>query len=91
MDLSFTIAAGHWQRIPSQVRVPQDSWPHFTVSESRITQPGDQVSVFISPRNRMAQIYRQALGSLSVACYDSQGYGGSDWNPPGLTGALYIL
>jgi hypothetical protein len=35
-----------------------------------------QVPVFISPRNRVAQLYPQALGSLFVASYDSQGYGG---------------
>jgi hypothetical protein len=35
-----------------------------------------QVPVFTFPRNRMNQLYRQALGSFSVACYDSHGYGG---------------
>jgi hypothetical protein len=35
-----------------------------------------QVPVFIFPRNRVAQLYPQALGSLFVASYDSQGYGG---------------
>jgi hypothetical protein len=35
-----------------------------------------QVPVFISPRKRMAQLYIQALGSLFVAIYDSQEYGG---------------
>jgi hypothetical protein len=35
-----------------------------------------QVSVFVSPRNRVARLYPQALGSLFVAFYDSQGYGG---------------
>jgi hypothetical protein len=35
-----------------------------------------QVPVFMSPRNRVAQLYPQALGSLLVASYDSQGYGG---------------
>jgi hypothetical protein len=36
-----------------------------------------QVSVFISPRNRVTQLYpRGALGSLFVASYDSQGCGG---------------
>jgi hypothetical protein len=35
-----------------------------------------QVPVFVSPRNRVAQLYPQALGSLFVASYDSQGYGG---------------
>jgi hypothetical protein len=36
-----------------------------------------QVPVFISPRNRVARLYPQALGSLFVASYDSRGYGGS--------------
>jgi hypothetical protein len=35
-----------------------------------------QVPVFISPRNRVAQLYPRALGSLFVVSYDSQGYGG---------------
>jgi hypothetical protein len=33
-----------------------------------------QVHVFMSPRNRVAQLYPQALGSLFVASYDSQVY-----------------
>jgi hypothetical protein len=36
-----------------------------------------QVPVFISPRNRVAQLYPRALGSFFVAFYDSQGCGGS--------------
>jgi hypothetical protein len=35
-----------------------------------------QVLVFISPRNRVAQLYLRALGYLFVASYDLQGYGG---------------
>jgi hypothetical protein len=35
-----------------------------------------QVPVFISPRNRVAKLYPLALGSLFVAFYGSQGYGG---------------
>jgi hypothetical protein len=35
-----------------------------------------QVPVFISPRNRVAQLYPQALGSLFVTSYGSQGYNG---------------
>jgi hypothetical protein len=35
-----------------------------------------QVSVFMSPSDRMAQLYPQAPGSLFVAFYDSQGEGG---------------
>jgi hypothetical protein len=36
----------------------------------------DQVPIFISPRNRVAQLYPQTLGSIFVASYDSHGYGG---------------
>jgi hypothetical protein len=35
-----------------------------------------QVPVFISPRHWVAQLYPQALGSLFIASYNSQGYGG---------------
>jgi hypothetical protein len=44
-----------------------------------------QVPVFISLRNRVARLYPQALGSLFVASYESQGYGGSV-RPPLHTG-----
>jgi hypothetical protein len=37
--LPFTIAAGPRQRSHSRVRVPRDSWPYFTVSDSRLPQP----------------------------------------------------
>jgi hypothetical protein len=40
VGLSFTIAAGPRQRSHSQARVPWDLWPHFTVSHSRLPQPG---------------------------------------------------
>jgi hypothetical protein len=36
----------------------------------------DQIPVFMSPSDRVTQLYPQAPGSLSVAFYDSQGYGG---------------
>jgi hypothetical protein len=35
-----------------------------------------QVPVFISLRSRMARLFPQAVGSIFVAYYDSQGYGG---------------
>jgi hypothetical protein len=35
-----------------------------------------QVHIFISPRNRLARLYLQELGSLFVASYDSQDYDG---------------
>jgi hypothetical protein len=49
-----------------------------SVSDSSLPQSGGQVSIFKSPRNWVAQLYPQALGSLSVTFYDLQGYGGSD-------------
>jgi hypothetical protein len=61
--LSFIIAAGPRQRSHSWVRVPRESWPYFTVSD-------------YTPRNRLAQLYPQALGSLFVTSYGSQDYGG---------------
>jgi hypothetical protein len=36
----------------------------------------DQVSVFMSPSDRVAQLFPQAPGSLFIAFYDSQDYGG---------------
>jgi hypothetical protein len=35
-----------------------------------------QIPVFIYPRNRVAQLHPEALGSFLVASCDSQGYGG---------------
>jgi hypothetical protein len=35
-----------------------------------------QVPVFIYPRNRVAELYPQALGSLFISSHNSQGYGG---------------
>jgi hypothetical protein len=36
----------------------------------------DQAFVFMSPSDRVAQLYPQAPGSLFVVLYDSQGYCG---------------
>jgi hypothetical protein len=48
-----------------------------------------QVPVFTSPRNRVGRLYPQALGSLFVASYDSQGYG-VDIRPRLHTGVPYF-
>jgi hypothetical protein len=50
MGLSFTIAAGPRQRSHSHVRVPRDSWPHFTVPDSRLPEPGG-----LGPHNYIPQ------------------------------------
>jgi hypothetical protein len=44
MGLSLKIAAGPPQRSHSQVWVPQNPWPHFTLSDSRLLQPREQGS-----------------------------------------------
>jgi hypothetical protein len=38
--LSFTVSARPHQRRHSRVRVPRNSWPCFTVSDSRLPKPG---------------------------------------------------
>jgi hypothetical protein len=73
--LSFTITDGPRQRNHSRVGVPRDSWPYFTVSDSRPPNLEGQVPIFISPRNRVAQLHPQVLGSIFVASYDFQCYG----------------
>jgi hypothetical protein len=74
--LSFTTAAGPRQHSHSRVLVPRDSWPYFTVSDSRLHRPGGPCPRIYIPPNRVTRLYPQALGSLFVASYDSQGYGG---------------
>jgi hypothetical protein len=39
VKLPFAIAAGSRQSFRSRVRVPGDSWPYFTISDSRLPQP----------------------------------------------------
>jgi hypothetical protein len=58
--------------------VPRDSRPYFIVPILEASPTWRARSpYFYPPRNTAAQIYRRALGSLSVASYDSQGYGGA--------------
>jgi hypothetical protein len=90
MGLSFRMAAGPRQCSHSHLWVlrdsspyiivtdlRRDSWPDITVTDSR--RPSNlegQVPVFISPRNRLAQLYPEALGSIFITSYNSQGYVG---------------
>jgi hypothetical protein len=76
MSLSFIIAAGPCQTVilGSESR---ETYDHILLSQIRdCPNLEGQVAVFISPRKKVAQLYPQALGSLFVASYDSQGYGG---------------
>jgi hypothetical protein len=74
--LSFTIVAGPRQRSHSRVRALRDSWLYL-MSQNQQFNLECHVPVFISPRNRVAQLHPQALGFLFVASYDLQGYDGS--------------
>jgi hypothetical protein len=50
---------------------------HILFSEFlRLPQPGGPGPRIYIPRDKVAQLYPRALGSLYVASYDSQGYGG---------------
>jgi hypothetical protein len=73
--LSLTNAAGPRQRIlRSESRGTDD---HILLPHIReFPNLEGQILVFTSHRNRMAQLYPRALGSLFVDSYDSQGYGG---------------
>jgi hypothetical protein len=53
------------------------TYDHILLSQFQdSTNVGSQVPVFISPRNRLTQLYPQVLGSLFVASYNSLCYGG---------------
>jgi hypothetical protein len=76
MGLLFTIGADLALAVilGSESRGTHD---HILLSQFRDSPNLEgQVPVFISARNRVAQLYPQALCPLFVACYDSQGYGG---------------
>jgi hypothetical protein len=49
MGLLFTITAGPRQRSHSQIRVPRDSWPYFTVSDSRLPPTWRARSQYLYP------------------------------------------
>jgi hypothetical protein len=59
--------------------VIKSSEPRVNHDHILLPQIGDspnmegQVPVFISPRNRVARLYAQTLGSLFIVSYDSQG------------------
>jgi hypothetical protein len=76
MCLSSTTAAGPRQRSHSEIRVPRVSWPYFTVSDSRLPQPGGPGPRIYIPQEQGGPVIPQALDSLFVTSYDSQGYGG---------------
>jgi hypothetical protein len=58
----------------SESRGTHDQILHSQIRDSPKLE--GEFSVFVSHRNRVAQLYPQALGSIFIVSYDSQGYGG---------------
>jgi hypothetical protein len=73
MGLSFTIAAGPRQRTHSQVRVPWDSGPHFTVSDSRLPQPGGPGPRIYIPQEQGGPVIPPGTG-VPLKTISSQSY-----------------
>jgi hypothetical protein len=63
MGLSFTIAAHPRQRSHSRVRVPRDSRPYFTVSDSRLPQPGGPAPRIYIPQEDGGPVIHPSIGS----------------------------
>jgi hypothetical protein len=62
MCLLFTIAAVTCQQSHSQVRLPRDSWPHFTVSNSRLSQPGGPGPRIYIPQEQVGPVIAPGTG-----------------------------
>jgi hypothetical protein len=60
--MSFTIADGPRQRSHSQVRLPRDSWPHITVPDSRLPQPGGPSPRIYIPQDLGGQVIPLVTG-----------------------------
>jgi hypothetical protein len=72
--LSFTTAAGLREHSHSQVRVPRDSRPRFTASDSRLLQPGGPSSRIYIPQEQGRLVMSPSTGFSFVLFYDPQGY-----------------
>jgi hypothetical protein len=62
MGLSFTIASGSRQRSHSRVRVLRDSWTHFSVSDSRLPQPGGPGTRIYIPQDQGGPVIPPGTG-----------------------------
>jgi hypothetical protein len=74
--LSFATAADPRQRSHSQVRVPRDSWPYFTTSNSRLPQPGEPGPRIYIPQEQGGTAIPPGTGFPCRRLLHSQGYGG---------------
>jgi hypothetical protein len=67
MSMSFLIVAGPRQRSHSRVPVRRNSWPYFSVSDSRLQQPGEPGPRIYIPQEQgggLPNITRIALYSV---------------------------
>jgi hypothetical protein len=62
MGLTFTISDGSLQRSHSWVRVPRDPYPNFTVSHSKLPQPGRPVPPIYIPQEQGAPVIPPCTG-----------------------------
>jgi hypothetical protein len=63
--LKFTVATDPRQSSPAWVRVPRDSRPYFIVPFIETPNLKGQVPVFISPRNKVAQIWKSTCDNAN--------------------------
>jgi hypothetical protein len=82
MGLSFTIAAGPRQRSHSQIRVPRDSRPHFTVSHSRLAVPGGPSPRIYIPQEQDDPVIPPGTGFPFRRLLRLSGILWRYWNPP---------
>jgi hypothetical protein len=76
MGLSFTFVVGPRQHSYSRLGDPRDSWPYFTISDSRRPKPGGPGPRIYIPQEQGGPIMPPGIGSLFFFSYDLQGYGG---------------
>jgi hypothetical protein len=62
MGLPFTIRVGPRQRSHSWVRVPRDSWPYFTVSDSILPKPGGPNPCIYIPQGQGGPVISPGTG-----------------------------
>jgi hypothetical protein len=82
MDLSFTIDTDPRQRSHSRVRAPQDSKPHFTVSDSRLPQHGGPGPRIYIPQKEGGPIIPPDIGFPFRRLLQLAGLGWKYWKPP---------
>jgi hypothetical protein len=80
--LQFTIAAGPRQCSHSRVRFPRDSWPYFTISDSRLPQPGGPGPCIYIPQEQGAPVIPPVTGFPFRRLLRLAGLRWTYFNPP---------